>query len=399
MLSRIVKPNLFTQARRFSTTLPTRVNGFYSAPISLFGVGAVEEAMNLIKKKGFTHPLIVTDPGIIKVGLADKVTNFLKDRGITPSLYGDVAPNPSIEMVEIGLKQLQKNNCDCVISIGGGSAHDCAKGLALVAANGGKIQDYEGVDKSKNPQIPLIAINTTAGTASEITKFTIITDPVRKVKMAIVDSNVTPTIAVNDPETMYGMPKGLTAATGMDALTHAIEAFVSTAATPITDACALKAIDLITDNLYTAVEDGKNHAAREAMCYAEYLGGMAFNNASLGYVHAMAHQLGGFYHLPHGICNAVLLPHVQTFNSQVVSERLSIVAEHLKAPEATADAAIAAIRKLSASINIPGGLRELGVKEEDFDILAEHAMKDACAITNPIQPTKEQVKEIFAAAM
>jgi len=189
--------------------------------------------------------------------------------------------------VREGLEILQRDACDCVISLGGGSPHDCAKGIALLATNGGDIKDYEGVDRSAKPQLPLISINTTAGTASEMTRFCIITDEARHIKMAIVDKNVTPLMSVNDPHLMAGMPKGLTAATGMDALTHAIEAYVSSAANPITDACALKAVTMIADSLRTAVNDGANMPARENMAYAQFLAGMAFNNASLGYVHAM----------------------------------------------------------------------------------------------------------------
>ena len=203
--------------------------------------------------------------------------------------------------------------------------HDCAKGIALVATNGGKITDYEVVDKSTRPQLPLMAINTTAGTASEMTRFCIITDETRQVKMVIVDKHTTPILSVNDPQMMTEMPLGLTAATGMGALTHAIEAYVSTMATPITDACALKAIELISSNLRAAVKNGKDMYAREQMAYAQFLAGMAFNNASLGYAHAMAHQLGGFYDLPHGICSAILLPHVQAFNSQVAATRLGVL--------------------------------------------------------------------------
>jgi len=209
---------------------------------------------------------------------------------------------------------LSCNRCDIVISLGGGSVHDCAKGIALVATNGGKITDYEGVDKSTRPQLPLMAINTTAGTASEMTRFCIITDETRQVKMVIVDKHTTPILSVNDPQMMTEMPLGLTAATGMGALTHAIEAYVSTMATPITDACALKAIELISSNLRAAVKNGKDMYAREQMAYAQFLA-----------AHAMAHQLGGFYDLPHGICSAILLPHVQAFNSQVAATRLGVL--------------------------------------------------------------------------
>ena len=300
---------------------------------------------------------------------------------------------------------LTENDCDSVISLGGGSPHDCAKGIALVAANGGDICDYEGVDRSAKPQLPMIAINTTAGTASEMTRFCIITDEVRHIKMAIVDKHVTPLLSVNDSSLMVGMPKSLTAATGMDALTHAIEAYVSIAATPITDACALKAVTMIAQNLPVAVEEGSNAQAREAMAYAQFLAGMAFNNASLGYVHAMAHQLGGFYDLPHGVCNAVLLPHVQVFNSKVAAARLRDCASAMGvnvaglSEEQGAEACIAAIRELAQKVNIPAGLRELNVKEEDFAVLATNALKDACGFTNPIQATHEEIMAIYRAAM
>ena len=223
--------------------------------------------------------------------------------------------------------------------------------------------------------------------------------------MAIVDKNVNPIMAINDPVLMMGMPKGLTAATGMDALTHAVEAYVSTAATPATDACAVKAISLIMNNLETAVADGSNEEAREAMAYAEYLAGMAFNNANLGYVHAIAHQLGGFYNLPHGVCNAVLLPHVQKYNMEVAADRLKDVAlameldvKEMSDIEA-ANVAIEAIRTLSKNVNIPSGLEELGVKESDFDTLATNALKDACGTTNPRQGSKEEIIAILRSAM
>ena len=273
-----------------------------------------------------------------------------------------------------------------------------------MASNGGDIRDYEGVDKSAKPQLPLVSINTTAGTASEITRFCIITDENTHIKMAIVDKHVTPVLSVNDPFLMKNMPASLTAATGMDALTHAVEAYVSTAANPITDACAIKAINLISDNLVNAVENGSNMEARNNMAYAQLLAGMAFNNASLGYVHAMAHQLGGFYDLPHGVCNAVLLPHVQRFNSRVAAVRLTEVAAALGeevqglSPEQGADRCIAAIERLARQVGIPAGLRDLKVKEEDFAELASNAMKDACGLTNPVQPTHEEVVGIFKAA-
>jgi len=378
---------------------------FYIPALNIMGENALNDAARQIDSFGFKQALIVTDPGMTKLGVTAEIESLLKEHGIKSLIYDGVQPNPTVMNVKAGLDVLHTHQCDCVISLGGGSAHDCAKGIALVATNGGHISDYEGVDVSKKPQLPLISINTTAGTASEMTRFCIITDPERHIKMSIVDQNVTPILSVNDPRLMVGMPAGLTAATGMDALTHAIEAYVSTDATPITDACAIKAIEIIRDNLHEAVHNGTNMEAREQMAYAQFLAGMAFNNASLGYVHAMAHQLGGFYDLPHGVCNAVLLPHVQRYNSQVVAPRLKEIGKALGAEvqdltdKEGADAAIATIVKLSQSVDIPAGLKELGAKEEDFGTLADNAMKDACGLTNPIQPSHEDIVAIFKAAL
>ncbi|MBX8500779.1 L-threonine dehydrogenase [Pseudomonas lijiangensis] len=377
---------------------------FFIPAVNIIGSGCIEEAMQAIRKYGFLKALIVTDAGLAKAGVAAQVAGLLVEQGIDAVVYDGAKPNPTIGNVEKGLALLQERQCDFVISLGGGSPHDCAKGIALCASNGGHISDYEGVDRSQKPQLPLIAINTTAGTASEMTRFCIITDEVRHVKMAIIDRNVTPILSVNDPKMMVGMPKSLTAATGMDALTHAIEAYVSTAANPITDACAIRAMNLIAGNLYQAVVDGTDIVARENMAYAQFLAGMAFNNASLGYVHAMAHQLGGFYDLPHGVCNAVLLPHVQSFNATVSAPRLTDVAHAMGAdirglsPQDGARAAVAAIRKLSTSVEIPSGLLTLGVKEEDIPTLAANALKDACGLTNPRPATQEQIEGIFRQA-
>ncbi|WP_412460031.1 L-threonine dehydrogenase [Pseudomonas sp. SC11] len=377
---------------------------FFIPAVNIMGLDCLGEAMTAIAGYGLRKALIVTDAGLAKAGVASRIASLLAERDIDSTIFDGAKPNPSIANVEAGLALLQRERCDCVISLGGGSPHDCAKGIALCATNGGHIRDYEGVDRSAKPQLPLIAINTTAGTASEMTRFCIITDEARHVKMAIVDRNVTPMLSVNDPALMVGMPKGLTAATGMDALTHAVEAYVSTAATPITDACALKAVTLISDNLRQAVNDGQDLQARENMAYAQFLAGMAFNNASLGYVHAMAHQLGGYYDLPHGVCNAVLLPHVQRFNAQVSAARLRDVAVAMGVKvcgmtEAQgADAAISAIEQLSVAVGIPAGLQELGAKREDVPVLASNALKDACGLTNPRSASQAEIEAIFAAA-
>ncbi|VVE49739.1 L-threonine dehydrogenase [Pandoraea anhela] len=377
---------------------------FFIPAVNMMGVGSLDEAIAALRQYQFRRALIVTDAGLAKAGVAEKVAKLLTRQDIQSVLFDGAKPNPTVANVEAGLAILKQNQCDFVISLGGGSPHDCAKGIALCATNGGHIADYEGVDRSKKPQLPLVAINTTAGTASEMTRFCIITDEKRHVKMAIVDRNVTPLLSVNDPALMAAMPKGLTAATGMDALTHATEAYVSTAATPITDACALKAVTLISQNLRRAVSHGDDMTARENMAYAQFLAGMAFNNASLGYVHAMAHQLGGFYDLPHGVCNAVLLPHVEEFNVSTSAGRLKDIAQAMGekveglSDEEGARAAIAAIRRLSKDIGIPSGLAELGAKEADVPTLAANAMQDACGLTNPRRAEQAEIEAIFLRA-
>ena len=375
--------------------LPTR---------NVFGEGAVQEAGDLVKSLGAKRCLIVTDRYLGEIGMADRVREILEKAGIEACIFAGAEPNPTDRNVEAGARFYQENECNSIISLGGGSSHDCAKGIGLVAANGGRIADYEGVDKSSKPMVPLMAINTTAGTASEITRFCIITDTSRKVKMAIVDWRVTPQIAINDPELMKGMPPSLTASTGMDALTHAIEAYVSTDANPLTDAAAIMAIKMIAHYLPKAVANGNYMKARDKMAYAQYLAGIAFNNASLGYVHAMAHQLGGFYNLPHGVCNAILLPYVESYNLignmnrfRDVAQAMGVQVEGISVTCA-AEKAIEAIKKLSRQLEIPSDLKQLGVKEEDFAVMADNAKKDVCQLTNPRTATREQVIEIYRQA-
>ncbi|MDB2386117.1 L-threonine dehydrogenase [Shewanella sp.] len=378
---------------------------FFIPSVNILGQDAVTEAIADIKTLGFKKALIVTDKPLVEMGLVEQVVSKLASSDIAAIVFDGVQPNPTTANVASGLALLESNHCDFVISLGGGSPHDCAKGIALVATNGGHIKDYEGLDVSTKPQLPLVAINTTAGTASEMTRFCIITDEQRHIKMAIVDKHTTPLLSVNDPELMRLKPAGLTAATGMDALTHAIEAYVSTAANPITDACAIKAIELIKGHLVEAVDNGQNIQARDQMAYAQFLAGMAFNNASLGYVHAMAHQLGGFYDLPHGVCNALLLPHVQAYNAQVVPARLKDVAQAMGVDVSAmsdtdgANAALEAIKALSSAVKIPENLTQLGVKAEDIPTLADNALKDACGLTNPKQATHEEICQIFSNAL
>ena len=385
--------------------LADQVYGFFIPTVSLMGVGAAKRVGPQAKSLGGSRALIVTDQVLAKLGVAARIQGQLQEAGLQAVVFDGAEPNPTDTNVHDGLKAYEHHRCDMIVSLGGGSAHDCAKGIGIVAANGGNIRSYEGIDKSTKPMPPFIAVNTTAGTASEMTRFCIITNTSTHVKMAIVDWRCTPNFAINDPVLMVGKPPALTAATGMDALTHAVEAYVSTAATPITDACAIKAIELIGEHLRPAVANGQNLEARDRMAYAEYLAGMAFNNASLGYVHAMAHQLGGLYNLPHGVCNAILLPVVCEFNLIAAARRLGDVAVALGedvaglAPVDAAAKGIAAIRKLSRSIGIPAGLKALGVKEADLPTMAENAMKDACQLTNPRTATLQEVVAIFQAAL
>ncbi|SPF51108.1 iron-containing alcohol dehydrogenase YiaY [Candidatus Desulfosporosinus infrequens] len=384
--------------------LADRTFGFYIPTVTLMGVGSSKETGEQVKVLGAKKVLIVCDAGVFKMGLADQIKGLIEAAGVEALIYPGAEPNPTDKNVHDGLKVYQDNKCDGIVSLGGGSSHDCGKGIGLIV-NGGHIRDYEGVNKSTKPMPPFVAINTTAGTASEMSRFCIITNTETHVKMAIVDWRVTPNIAINDPVLMSGMPPGLTAATGMDALTHAVEAYVSTIATPITDCCAIKAIVLVANNLRAAEANGSDLEARDKMAYAEYLAGMAFNNANLGYVHAMAHQLGGFYNLPHGVCNAILLPAVSDYNLMANLKRFANIAvamgeniDGLSNRDA-ADKAIASIKKLSADLGIPAGLTELGVKKEDFELMAKNAMKDACGYTNPKVPTLKDVIGMYAAAM
>jgi len=387
-------------------TAGEQVYGFFIPTVSLMGVGSYKEIGKQVKTLGGKKPFICTDKGITKAGITQKIVDLIKqDAGVDTVVFDGTVPNPTDTNVHDGLKIYKDKKCDLIISLGGGSAHDCGKGIGIVSTNGGHIRDFEGVNKSTNPMPPFIAVNTTAGTASEMTRFCIITNTRNHVKMAIVDWRVTPNVAINDPLLMAGMPPALTAATGMDALTHAVEAYVSTIATPVTDACALQAIRLIATNLRAAVANGADMLARDNMAYAEYLAGMAFNNASLGYVHAMAHQLGGFYDLPHGVCNAILLPHVEKFNLIAKVDRFVDMAiamgENVEglSPRDAAEMALMAIKQLSVDVGIPSGLTELGVKTKDLKTMALNAQKDACGFTNPRTPTLEDIIQIYKWAL
>lgn len=378
---------------------------YLNPKVALMGAGCVKEIGKHAKGFGGTKALVVSGKSRHGEELAGDIRKILEAAGLKAAIFAGAEPNPTDSSVMEGAEIYKKENCDLIVAVGGGSPMDCAKAIGIVVKNGGEINDYEGIGKVTKGIPPLITVNTTAGTASEMTSFTIITDTKRHIKMAIVDPRITPDVAVNDPELMVSMPPALTAATGMDALTHAVEAYVSTMATPTTDAAAIKAIELISKYLREAVVHGKDVRTRDMMAHAEYLAGIAFNNASLGYVHSMAHQLGGLYNLPHGVCNAILLPYVEMYNKEVCPERFADIAkamgekvEGLSADEA-ADKAIEAIKKLAEDIGIPSGLKELGAREEDLELLAENAMQDVCRFTNPRELSKEDVIEIYRKAM
>lgn len=371
---------------------------------SFFGRGSIGLLPDELKKRGFKRALIVTDPFLYKNGTGDKVGACLLKAGVEYAIYYLVEPNPTTMVVGDCLEAAMALEVDLLVAVGGGSAIDTAKAVSIVMTNGGKVEDYEGVERSLNPGMPIVAVNTTAGTGSEVTSFYIVTDPVRHSKMCMVDPNCMVTIAVNDVDFMMSMPKALTASTGMDAMTHAIEAAVAKRATPYTDKDALWAMGVIGTYLPEAVADGSNEKAREMMAYAEYSAGMAFSNAGLGMVHAMAHSLGGLMNLPHGICNAVLLPFVMEFNGSrpEAAERYKKVAEGLKLPGASAmtgeqavKETVACIRRLSREVGITQSLKELKVNPEDFKALAEIALKDTCMEDNPFKPTLGQVIEVY----
>lgn len=378
---------------------------YINPKIALMGAGCVKEISIQAKNLGGTKALIVSGKSRHGEKLAEDIQKILVNAGLEAVIFAGADPNPTDISVMEGAEIYRKENCNMIVAVGGGSPMDCAKAVGIVAYNGGRINDYEGAGKVTKGIPPFITINTTAGTASEMTCFSIITDTERRIKMPICDPLITADVAVNDPELMVSMPPALTAATGMDALTHAVEAYVSTMATPTTDAAAIKAIELISKYLREAVAHGDDIKARDMMAHAEYLAGVAFNNAFLGYVHSMAHQLGGFYDLPHGVCNAILLPYVEMYNKQVCPERFADIAKAMGekidglGPEEAADKAIDAIKKLSADIGIPSGLQDLGVREEDFVLMAENAMQDMCRLTNPRELTKEDIVDIYSKAM
>ena len=374
---------------------------FYVPQTNLLGRGCLQDFGSQIGELGFKKALVVTDKFLNSVGIVKKVTDQLEDQKLDYVIFNELTPNPTCEQVHAGLDILKSEHCDFIVSIGGGSPQDCASAIGILATNGGDIRDYEGLHMSKKPSLPTIAVNTTAGTSAELTINYVITDVNRGVKMIMIDKNSIAHMTVNDPELMTGKPADLTAATGMDALTHAIEAILTPGAYPVTDAMALEGVKLIFDYLPQAVKNGEDIEAREQLVYAIFLIGMSFSNSGLGFVHAMAHQLGGMYDLAHGVCNAMLLPVVARENAAYVPEKFRKMAETLgfdtqdKSNDACSDYVIDRIKLLSDEIGIPKSLKDLGVEEPNLEKLAENSLKDLCASVNPFLPTMDETISMF----
>jgi len=374
--------------------------------LSFAGSGAVADAIEVLDQQSLNKILLVTDDNLVKLGVVDTVIEQLKAHDIDYVLFNKVTPNPTVNLVREGYQVYLDNGCDGFVAVGGGSPMDCCKAIRVVAANSGRdICEFNGVGKVTHSGQFFVAINTTAGTAAEMTSNSVITDEENHVKMVIIDAKQIPDISVNDADLMVGLPASVTAATGMDALTHAIEAYVSPGAHTLTDPTALEAIKLITKWLPVAVEDGANIEARDKLACAQFLAGMAFNSAGLGLVHAMAHQPGATHNLPHGVCNAILLPYVCEYNAQYVPERFSSIAEamldttlDLNAQQG-AQRAIELIKTLSKQVSIPSGFMELGIKESDIGQWIDKAMADPCLPGNPHQPSPDEVRAIYVAAL
>ena len=370
-------------------------------PETIYGWGAAELAGDYAANFGAQRAMVVTDPGVVTAGWSGLVCNSLQAMGIETVVFDGVTPNPKDYEVMAGAEQYLAEECDVILAVGGGSPMDCAKGIGIVSTNQQDILTFEGVDKVKVPCPPLLCIPTTAGTSADVSQFAIIQDIARRVKVAIISKSVVPDLALIDPQVTCTMPPELTAATGMDAFVHAVEAYVSVAGSPLTDLHALEAVRLIAQSITGAVQNPDDIGLRDSMMQASLYAGLAFSNASLGLVHAMAHSLGGFLDLPHGECNTILLDHVINFNFNASPKRYEKIADAMGLKKTNISACnelTRAIREIKESIGLTTTLSDLGVVSEDLAILAEHAMADPCLATNPKQPTTEEIISIYESA-
>lgn len=375
----------------------------FLAPEIVFGEGALRLAGQYTARFNARKALLVSDPGVRGAGWTAEVEKSLRQSGIAFSTYDEVTPNPKDHEVMKGAAHYISEKCDVIIVVGGGSAIDCAKAIGIVATNGCNVLEFEGVDEVEVPGPPLICIPTTAGTSADVSQFDIITDTGRNVKIAIVSRTMVPDAALIDPETTLTMPAGLTAATGMDALVHAIESYVSNASSQITDLNSLEAIRLIYGHLPGAVSDLNNLNRRNPMMLGSLLAGLAFSNASLGLVHSMAHALGGLLDMAHGDCNAILLEHVVNFNFPYASDRYRQIGRifglDMSGTEGDRKKLTTALHEFAKRVGINQTLGELGLKKSDIPALAEKAIHDPCLVTNPAQPSQRQIEEIYEQAL
>lgn len=377
------------------------VNRFVLNETSYHGSGAINSIPEEIKARGFKKVFVASDPDLIKFGVSTKVTEILDKAGIEYTVFSQIQANPTIGNVKAGVEAFRAFGADCIVAIGGGSSMDTAKAVGIIIANPEfeDVRSLEGVAPTKKPAIPIIAVPTTAGTAAEVTINYVITDEEKSRKMVCVDVHDIPVIAVVDPDMMSSMPKGLTAATGMDALTHAIEGYITKGAWELSDMFHLKAIEIISKSLRGAVENTAE--GREGMALGQYIAGMGFSNVGLGIVHSMAHPLGALYNTPHGVANAIILPTVMEYNAEATGDKYKYIAKAMgvegtesMTQEEYRKAAVDAVKKLSKDVGIPADLKEI-VKESDLDFLSQSAYDDACRPGNPRDTSVEEIKALY----
>lgn len=380
-------------------------NRFVLNETSYHGKGAIQEIATEVKGRNFKKCFVCSDPDLLKFGVTKKVTDVLDNASIDYEIYSQIKPNPTVENVQTGVKAFKDSGADCIIAIGGGSSMDTAKAIGIIIKNPEfeDVVSLEGVAPTKNKCVPIIAVPTTAGTAAEVTINYVITDVDKNRKMVCVDPKDIPVIAVVDPDMMSSMPKGLTAATGMDALTHAIEGYITKAAWELSDMFHLKAIEIISKSLRGAVENTPE--GREGMALGQYVAGMGFSNVGLGIVHSMAHPLGAVYDTPHGVANAIILPTVMEYNAPATGEKYRNIAKAMGVEgvddmtlEEARKAAVDAVKKLSEDVGIPKDLKDI-VKPEDVDFLAQSAYDDACRPGNPRDTSVEEIKQLYLSLM
>ncbi|MBR0348114.1 MAG: lactaldehyde reductase [Clostridia bacterium] len=381
------------------------MNRFVLNETSYHGKGAINAIPDEIKARGFKKAFVASDPDLIKFGVSKKVTDVLEAAGIDYVMFSEIKPNPTIENVQAGVEAYKAADADCIIAIGGGSSMDTAKAIGIIIANPefADVRSLEGVAPTKNKCVPIIAVPTTAGTAAEVTINYVITDAEKNRKMVCVDVHDIPVVAVVDPDMMASMPKGLTAATGMDALTHAIEGYITKGAWELSDMFHIKAIEIIAKSLRGAVEN--TDEGREGMALGQYVAGMGFSNVGLGIVHSMAHPLGALYDTPHGVANAILLPTIMEYNAPETGEKYRDIAKAMgvegtenMSVEEYRKAAVDAVKKLSADVGIPADLKEI-VKAEDIPFLAQSAFDDACRPGNPRDTSVEEITALYNSLM